>query len=62
MELAVFSAWHVAALSRAERLPELAALLERASGDADADQDPEDQMQAARTIAATFGAPGGKGR
>ena len=62
MELAIFSAWHVAALTRADRLPELTALLERTSVDGDADQDPEDQMDAARSIAASFATPPGQGR
>ena len=56
MELAVFSAWHVAALSRAERLPELAPMLARVRGEADdEDQDVGEQMGAARAIVAAFG-------
>ncbi|MCE9635087.1 MAG: hypothetical protein K8T90_05210 [Planctomycetes bacterium] len=62
IDLAIFSAWHVAALTRADRLPELTALLERVSAAGDADQNPEEQMDAARSIAASFGLPAGKGR
>lgn len=59
-QLAVFTAWHTAALSRVDRLPDLAPLLEAAAGEGDADQSPEDQMNVARAIAASFGAVPGR--
>ena len=46
----------MAALSRVERLPELAPLLERVRGEDDEVQDAEDQLAAARGIVAAFGA------
>ena len=62
MQLAVFTAWHVAALSRVERLPDLAPLLDVAGGRSEPEQSPEEQMNVARAIAASFGAlPGGEG-
>jgi len=55
-------AWHTAALSRVDRLPDLAPLLEAAAGEGEAEQSPEDQMNVARAIAASFGAvPGREG-
>jgi hypothetical protein len=55
-ELALFTAWHVAALTRVERLPELAPLLERVrSGGDDEEQAASEQMDAARAIVAAFG-------
>jgi hypothetical protein len=55
--MALFTAWHVAALSRVERLPELKPLLEqvRTGGD-DEDQDADEQLAAARGIVSAFGA------
>jgi hypothetical protein len=55
--MALFTAWHVAALSRIERLPELAPLLEqvRSGGGDDEDQDVDKQLAAARGIVAAFG-------
>lgn len=47
-------AWWTAALVRADRLPELGPLLERVSAGGDPEQSPEEQMRAARAIAAAF--------
>lgn len=54
--LALWTAWHVAAISRTERLPELAPMLARVSGEADDGQSDETQFEMARAIAA-FMAP-----
>ncbi|MCE9635811.1 MAG: hypothetical protein K8T90_08910 [Planctomycetes bacterium] len=54
-QLALFTAWHAAAFERIDRLPELAPLLERLDGCADEDQDPDEQIAAARSIVAAFG-------
>lgn len=54
LQLAIFTAWHAAALSRVERMPDLGPLMERVSGQGDAEQDPEEQLDAARAIAASF--------
>ena len=54
-QLALFTAWHVAAFERIDRLPELAPLLERLDGRADEDQDADEQIAAARSIVAAFG-------
>ena len=54
-ELALFTAWHVAALSRVERLPELAPLLEQMRTGGDEGQDAKEQIAAARGIVAAFG-------
>ena len=54
-ELALFTAWHVAALSRVERMPELAPLLAHVRDGGDDDQAASDQLEAARAIVATFG-------
>ena len=54
-ELALFTAWHVAALSRVDRLPELAPLLEQVRTGGDAGQDADEQLAAARGIVAAFG-------
>ncbi len=60
-ELAIFTAWHAAALSRVERMPDLGPLMDRVSGRGDAEQDPEEQMDAARALAASFSvAPSGQ--
>jgi len=55
-ELALFAAWHVEAFARCERLPELAPLMAQIRGENADEQDAEDQMNAARAIAASFGA------
>jgi hypothetical protein len=52
--VALFSAWHAEMFARCERLPDLAALVARVLDPSD-DQDAEEQMDAARAIAATFG-------
>jgi hypothetical protein len=54
-QLALFTAWHAAAFERIDRLPELAPLLERLDGRADENQDPDEQIAAARSIVAAFG-------
>ena len=54
-ELALFTAWHVAALSRVERLPELAPLLAQVSGGGEDDQAAGEQLDAARAIVTAFG-------
>ena len=55
-ELALFTAWHVAALSRVDRMPELAPLLAHVrDGCGDEGQDATDQLDAARSIVAAFG-------
>jgi hypothetical protein len=55
-ELALWTAWHAVAFQGCARMPELDPLLARVRGEAaDDDQDAEDQMNAARAIAATFG-------
>lgn len=48
---ALFTAWHVAAFERTERLPELAGLMARVSGDAETEQTPEQQLAVAAVIA-----------
>jgi hypothetical protein len=60
-QLALFTAWHAAALSRIERMPDLAPLIEEVAGHAPEDQNPEEQMAAARAIALAFGGDPGKG-
>jgi hypothetical protein len=60
-QLALFTAWHAAAFSRVDRMPDLASLLEAVAGRAPEDQDPEEQMAAARAIALAFGDDPGKG-
>jgi hypothetical protein len=58
---ALFTAWHAAAFERVERLPDLGPLLDRLDGREDEDQDPDEQLAAARAIAVAFGANPGKG-
>lgn len=53
---AVYLAWHVAAFERTDRLPGLAEVVARVSGDAETEQSPEAQLAAARRIAAALGA------
>lgn len=55
-ELALFTAWHVEAFARVERLPELAPLLELVRDGDREEQDAETQLEVARAIAASFGA------
>ena len=54
-QLALFTAWHAAAFERIDRMPELPPLLERLDGRAGEDQDPDEQLAAARTIVAAYG-------
>lgn len=56
---AVYTAWHVAALHRQDRLPEIGDLMARLSGEAETEQSPEQQLRVARAIAAAFGADRG---
>ena len=58
------AAWWIAALAGAAfvgKLPELAAVVARAAGEEPPMQSPEDQMSAARTIAAAFAHLPGEG-
>lgn len=52
---ALFAAWHTEAFARVERLPDLGPMLARVSGGADDEQGPEEQLAAARLIAAALG-------
>ncbi len=58
--LALWTAWHTAALARQQELPELRGLLDRVSAEEDDEQDPDEQLARARVIAAAFsGLPAG---
>jgi len=52
--LALYAAWHAEMFARCERLPDLAPMIERIVSGA-VDQDADEQLVAARAIAATFG-------
>lgn len=54
-QLALFTAWHAAAFERIDRMPELAPLLDRVGGGDAEEQDPDEQIHAARSIVAAFG-------
>jgi hypothetical protein len=59
--LALFTAWWAAAFARQEELPDLAVILARVSGEDTMEQDPEEQMNVARAILASFsGSPDGE--
>jgi len=51
---ALYAAWHAEMFARCERLPDLAPMIERILAGA-GEQDADEQLGAARAIAATFG-------
>lgn len=53
--LALYAAWHAEAFARCDRLPELAPMIDGLRDGAPAEQDPEEQLRAARGIALAFG-------
>lgn len=55
----LWAAWHVAAFSRGDKLPELGPLLDRVSAAGDDEEAPEDQMAAMRALAAAVNASQG---
>ena len=54
--VALHAAWHAEAFGRCRQLPELAPLLDRVRAGRRDEQDAEEQLDAARAIAAAFGA------
>jgi hypothetical protein len=51
----VKSAWYVAMLQRADKLPDCGELMDRVSAAPDAEQTPKQQLAIARAIARSFG-------